>query len=310
MRAGGRFLTRLALGAIVLTPAAVIVDAPHALAQTAHGEQDGSVISAGATNPGTSGARPVSSGGSGGGAGGGSVATCTAADGTVGPVGYVPVSQDLLDSEKKANAAQNNGAYYWKTCGGQDASGRGNFLAGATFLPNGTRGPAPVVVDPAALAQEALQRVPLAAPDIKMAPDPSIPQLVNLPTFLWIPAGQWQPQAASASAGAVTSTVTATPKRVVWDMGQGDTVTCDGPGEPYVPSLPDDAQPSDCKFTYPASSARAPDKTFTVTATVEWGVTWSASGAPGGGDLGISRRTSATTVRVAEIQVLNTAARS
>jgi len=45
-----------------------------------------------------------------------------------------------------------------------------------------------------------------------------------------------------------------------------------------------------------------------VTATVEWRVSWTASGAPGGGDLGISRRSSSTSVRVAEIQVLNTAA--
>ena len=142
-----------------------------------------------------------------------------------------------------------------------------------------------------------------------MAPDPSIPQLVNLATYLWIDPAQWRPVTASASAGAVTSTVTATPERVVFDMGQGDSVTCTGPGLPYDPRLSDDAQPSDCKFTYPASSARSPDKTFTVTATVEWHVTWTASGAAGGGDLGISRRSSTTKVRVAELQVLNTPSR-
>lgn len=309
MRTGAGFLTRLALGAMVLTTAAVVLDASPALAQTAQAGKDDSAISAGATNPGASGAQPVSSGGGGGG-GRGSVATCTAVDGTVGPVGYVPVPQDILGPDRKAYAADNDGAYYWKSCGGQDANRSGSFLAGATFLPNGTRGPAPVIVDPAALAQEALQRAPLAAPNIKMAPDPSIPQLVNLATFLWIDPAQWRPQSASATAGAVTSTVTATPTRVVWDMGQGDTVTCNGPGAPYVPTLPDDAQPSNCKFTYRASSARSPDKTFTITATIEWHVTWAASGAPGGGDLGISRRSSSTPVRVAEIQVLNTAARS
>ena len=309
MRAAAGFLTRLALGALILTTAAVLVDTAPAAAQTAQGWQDDSAISAGATNPGTSGAQPVSSGGGGGG-GRGSVATCTAVDGTVGPVGYVPVPQDILGADRKAYAAENNGAYYWKSCGGQDANRSGSFLAGATFLPNGTRGPVPVIVDPVALAQEALQRAPLAAPNIKMAPDPSIPQLVNLATFLWIDPAQWRPQSASATAGAVTSTVTATPTRVVWDMGQGDTVTCNGPGAPYVPTLPDDAQPSNCKFTYPASSARSPDKTFTITATIEWPVTWAASGAPGGGDLGISRSSSSTPVRVAEVHVLNTAARS
>ena len=89
-------------------------------------------------------------------------------------------------------------------------------------------------------------------------------------------------------------------------MGNGNPVACDGPGAPNVPSLPDDAQPLDCSYTYRFSSASAPDKTFTVTATAEWRVTWSASGGPGGGTLGLSRRSSTTTVRVAELQVLNT----
>lgn len=306
MRAAG-VLTRLALGAVVLTPTALVVDVPYAMAQTARGGRDDSAISAGATNPDSSGAQPVSSGGGGRGGGGG-VATCTAADGTVGPIGYSRVPQDILDQEQKAYADANSGAYYWKTCGGQDANRSGSLLAGATFLPNGSRGASAPVVDPAALAQQALQQVPLPAPAMAMAPGGNIPLLVNLATFLWIDRAQWRPVTASASAGAVTSTVTATPKRVAWKMGQGDSVTCDGPGEPYDPTLSDDAQPSDCKFTYRASSARSPDKTFTVTATVEWQVTWAASGAPGGGDLGISRRSSTTTVRVAELQVLNVAA--
>ena len=134
--------------------------------------------------------------------------------------------------------------------------------------------------------------------------------LVNLPTFLWVDRAQWRPHTASASAGAVTSTVTAVPERVIWDMGQGDTVTCDGPGEPYVPTLADDAQPSTCRFTYLASSARTDDKRFTVEATIEYSVTWTASAAAGGGDLGTSRRSSSTTVRVAELQALNIAGTS
>jgi hypothetical protein len=169
----------------------------------------------------------------------------------------------------------------------------------------GTDPPPP---SPTELAIQALNRTPLPPPDMDMAPGGNIPQLVNLATFLWINPAQWVPQTASASAGGVTSTVTATPERVVWDMGQGDSVTCEGPGLPYEPNLPDDAQPSDCKFTYRASSANRPDKTFIVRATIEYHVTWSASGAAGGGDLGISRRSSTTPVRVAELQALNISA--
>ena len=204
---------------------------------------------------------------------------------------------------------QQPGAWYSQMCQNPDGTRDVRTLYSPDGSPPSPGGSAPP--DPRALAQQALQRVPLPSPSIAMSPGGDIPLLVNLPTFLWIEPAQWSPVTASASAGGVTSTVTATPERVVWDMGQGDSVTCNGPGAPYVPTLPDDAQPSDCSYTYRASSARSPDKTFTVTATVEWHVTWSASGAPGGGDLGTSRRASTTIVRVAEIQVLNApAARS
>ncbi len=139
-----------------------------------------------------------------------------------------------------------------------------------------------------------------------MSPAADIPQLVNLATFLWLPAEQWQPASASASAGAVTSTVTATPMRVIWDMGQGDSVVCDGPGVPYRPDLSDEDQPSDCHFTYRASSAGQPGQAFEVTATVEWETTWTVTGAPGGGNLGTVSRSSSTSVQVAEIQTINT----
>ncbi len=138
-----------------------------------------------------------------------------------------------------------------------------------------------------------------------MAPAPDIPQLVNLATYLWLPAEQWQPESVSATAGGVTSTVTATPMRVIWDMGQGDTVVCAGPGLPYRPDLPDDRQPSDCHYTYLASSSGEPGQAYTVTATVEWETTWSVSGAPGGGSLGTVSSSSSTTVQVAELHQLN-----
>lgn len=43
-----------------------------------------------------------------------------------------------------------------------------------------------------------------------------------------------------------------------------------------------------------------------MTATVHWHVTWTAEGAPGGGDLGtIERRSAPVMVPVAEIQAVN-----
>lgn len=272
------------------------VDIRLAFAQVGWGLEDDSSITAGASNPGAD--RPAAPSVR----RRGSAATCTAADGTVGRVAYQRVPVDLLIEEEKALIAH-GGGIYWKTCGGQTQMKYSGSGSGGIFIPPRTRGGPPA--DPGHLADEALERTPLPEPAIAMAPRPEIPQLVNLPTFLWIPAEQWKPFTASASAGPVTSTVTATPKRVIWDMGQGDKVVCAGPGLPYDPALSDEANPSTCRFTYRRSSAGQPNRAFTVTATVEWETTWTVTGAAGGGGLGTVSRSSSTTVTVAELQALN-----
>jgi hypothetical protein len=213
------------------------------------------------------------------------------------------VHSELLTQEETDRVKRDGGAYYLRFCGDELAPRLpGTGLDTVYRAPGGPRAPA---ADPAQLATEALERVSLPEPDITMAPASDIPQLVNLATFLWLPSEQWQPVTASAWAGGVTSTVTATPVRVIWDMGQGDSLVCDGPGLPYRPDLPDDRQPSDCHYTYRYSSAGQPGQSFIVTATVEWEATWSVTGAPGGGSLGTVSRSASIPVQVAELQSLN-----
>ena len=56
-------------------------------------------------------------------------------------------------------------------------------------------------------------------------------------------------------------------------MGNGDSVTCDGPGTPYSASDPNAT--TDCSYTWPQAGS------YTVTATVYWSVTWTAVGRGG-----------------------------
>ena len=228
--------------------------------------------------------------------------TCVGADGTVGPVAYQRVPDDLLIEEEKSLIAE-GGGIYWKTCGGQPQAKYSGTGHGGIYIPPRTRGGPPA--NPADLAEEALERTPLPEPVIEMAPRPEFTQLVNLPVFLWLGPESWKTFTASATAGSVTSTVTATPKRVIWDMGTGDTVVCDGPSLPYDPALSDEANPSTCRYTYRRSSAGQPDQAFVVTATVEWETTWTVTGAAGGGGLGTIARSASTKVTVAELQALN-----
>lgn len=302
----------IAAAAVLIT---VVVGGKAAEAQVAHGDGDDSSIGAGAVNPGTPTVTPTggstSANGSviltSGSGGGGSTTPTTSSPYTwrreyvAGPC--VPIEgQPPGRLYRDVRTDTRTGEEVWMAEGCERPTETTPTTTAGGTVPPPSAG---------ALAVQALNRTPLPAPTVTMSPNGNdIPLLVNLPTFLWIDPAQWRPVTASASAGPVTSTVTAAPERVVWNMGNGDTVTCNGPGAPYVPSLPDDAQPSNCSYTYRASSARSPDKTFTVTATVEWRVTWTAVGAPGGGDLGLSRRSSTTTVRVAELQVLNTPARA
>jgi hypothetical protein len=103
--------------------------------------------------------------------------------------------------------------------------------------------------------------------------------------------------------------VTATPRAVRWDMGTGDRVTCHGPGTPYDLSVPDDAQDTDCSYTYRRSSAGQPDQRYRVSARMRWRVRWTASGIAGGGDLGSVTRSTTLSLRVAEGQALVTDSR-
>lgn len=160
-------------------------------------------------------------------------------------------------------------------------------------------------VDHRALADEAADRASIPLPAIRLSPPVGADQVVNVPTWLSIDTAQWRPVTSSATAGTVTATATAVPESVTWSMGNGDTVSCAGPGTPYQRGGAAAGQQPDCSYTYRGSSARAPGGTFTLAATVSWRVSWVATGAPGGGVLGTVTRTSQVPVRVAEIQALN-----
>jgi hypothetical protein len=92
--------------------------------------------------------------------------------------------------------------------------------------------------------------------------------------------------------------------KVTYSMGDGHSVTCNGPGVAYNPALSYDAQSTYCSYTYAASSADQPHEAYTVTATVTYGATWTATGAPGGGSLGTVAATASMPMTVGQIQTL------
>jgi hypothetical protein len=112
-----------------------------------------------------------------------------------------------------------------------------------------------------------------------------VSQLVGVRTWLWIDPAQWQPQSATAAVPGLSATVTAQPTTVQWDMGDGTTLTCDGPGVAYDPGRPDGDQHSDCSHVFEH------DGTHDVRATIEWQVRWTASDGSSGALPDVTRAT-------------------
>jgi hypothetical protein len=195
------------------------------------------------------------------------------------------------------NGLPGPGTWYLITCPGTTPS---LVFVGAT-----PGGPVPTLAQPALLAQQALATMHLPAPRVGMSP-PSTAEVVNFQDWLWVDNAMWRPISATASVGPVAATATATPDRVVYDMGDGGQVVCTGPGTPYNLAVSPDAQSTGCSYRYANGSAGQQNNRYNATATIYWHVTWTAVGAPGGGDLGeMPGDTASTLVQVDEVQALN-----
>ena len=201
----------------------------------------------------------------------------------------VDIAEHMAKNGMGPSRGDGPGTWYWKTC--IDAGG----LASATVTWSPQR------ADPETVARRALRYTSLPDPAIGMSPPPNRGAVVNVPLWLWVHSQAWNPTVATATVDGVTVTTMARPDRVVWSLGNGDEVVCDGPGAPYDPARPEADQHSDCTYLFRQAG------TFTITATIEWHVTWTAVGVAGGGDLGVVRRSASTTVSVSEIQALNRA---
>ena len=162
--------------------------------------------------------------------------------------------------------------------------------------------------DVPALAEEARSRLVFPALTPRFAP--AAPwTFVNYRTALWLDGDAVAPRSATAEVPGVRVTVTASVEQVQWETGDGHTEICSGPGRAPDPARPGDE--TDCGHAWSWPSVGQPGGAYQATATVFWRVLWQAEGAPGGGDLGlVPQRSQPMPVPVAEIQVLNTQARS
>ncbi|MFJ9359397.1 ATP/GTP-binding protein [Streptomyces mirabilis] len=163
--------------------------------------------------------------------------------------------------------------------------------------------PPVAAIDPAQLAQQALDKMTLLGPDIA-SPAAAGKYIVGLPMWMWVNKSQtaYGPNTASASAGGVTVTATATVSKIVWKMGDGSAATCNGPGTTYKASYGRQESPT-CGHTYTSTSASEAGGKYTVTATSTWTVDWQVNGGGEAGQLTAIRQ-SQEQVAIGELQVV------
>ncbi len=122
--------------------------------------------------------------------------------------------------------------------------------------------------------------------------------VVGWNVWMWVDgasASTYGPVTKSASAAGYTVTATAQVVEVVWDMGNGDTITC-GKGTPYPATTEKDPVSPDCGYLY------THDGRYMITATTRWNITWAGIGQSGVIPMELS---ASGQLAIAEIQVLN-----
>ena len=115
---------------------------------------------------------------------------------------------------------------------------------------------------------------------------------------LWLALAGQAPVTVRAEAGPHWAEATATLASTTWDMGNGDVVTCDGPGVAIVDT--DTLEQGPCGYTYRQSSPD--DAPYAMTVTATWNVSYRSSA--GSGSVGGVDRSLTVDYDVDEIQTV------
>ncbi|MEU7756373.1 hypothetical protein [Micromonospora sp. NPDC049171] len=188
--------------------------------------------------------------------------------------------------------------WYVQTCnGGADV---GNITVVLREPPPGFGAPP----DPEELARRALAKITLKPAPLAVAPrKKNGPGLVGLPVWMWSDdkdPGYFGPISADETDREVTVKITAEVSEIVWDMGNGERVSCPGAGTPYVATDDELAGRTSPTCGYHKGYQKA--GTYDVTATTHWKVTWNGGGESG--EILVTRNSGVVQIQINELQVV------
>jgi len=242
------------------------------------------------------------------------VAASPAQPAGAGPAGSEPASgsgSGCVLTLSDLPQTQPGGAYYDVACPAADGNlPSGLQSQGTVWVPNGPvgaggRAAAPVPLPPpaAVLAREAADQLLLPAPRLEVSPAADRDQVVGFPTWLWLDPALFTPRTRTVAVPGESVTARAVPVSTSWVLGDGSTLTCTGAGTPYTPGGTPTAASPDCGHTYLRPSFGQPGGRYPVTVTTRWQISWAGAGQAG--VLPELSRTAAGSLRVAEVQTLN-----
>ncbi|GAA3495679.1 hypothetical protein GCM10019016_027790 [Streptomyces prasinosporus] len=168
----------------------------------------------------------------------------------------------------------------------------------------------PQAITPEVLAQLAYAEIRVPSTEVDLAPNGTTK--VNLPTWAWLDAVDFQPVSVTASVPLlrIEATTTAEPVSVRMDPGTPDAETYPASGvceiqngrigEPYEKGKANETPP--CGVKYLRSSG---DDSYRLGATVTWEIHWTGTGVAGEQDLPDGTFGGEQDVVVQEIQAVN-----
>ena len=193
---------------------------------------------------------------------------------------YDPATHDVIDCETDNGWWHAVYKCYIKPAPDRDDEWLCTDLNGDTGSIHQLDGPEPPP-DPRQVAWELIAQIQLRAGQIAFAPDPEH-GLIGLPHWMWIPDRNPQttgPITQSATKNGYTITIDAVLDRVVYDMGNGDTVTCTGEaaqGTRYLERYKLNPSPT-CGY----DTGYAEPGAYTITAQSFWVINWYGVGQAG-----------------------------
>lgn len=187
------------------------------------------------------------------------------------------------------------GEYWWwnVTCWRDGAEAHSSEFAVEVTAP----------VPPEEIRDVATARLEPPSPAPQTSPPIARQTFVRVATWLWLDPASWTPIEVTETQGLTSVTVRATPTGAVWSMGDGEEVTCSGPGLAWTSGAAEDA--TDCSYTYEHSSYGEPGGRFAASVTVTWVFEWWINGVAQGG-FGSVDVSASFPMAVAEIQAVET----